>query len=95
MADDFLYVGTSGPEDPTRATLVFAAAIGMATHMREKLKDAPGTVRVALLGQGVQLMKDKIAQGICIVGERTVDGKRRSIFELMQDARSAKIEIHC
>lgn len=94
MADDFLYVGTSGPEDPTRATLVFAAAIGMAAHMRDTLKTTVA-VNVALLGQGVLLMNDAVAQGICVVGDRTDKGNRRSVFQLMQTARDAGVQIHC
>jgi predicted peroxiredoxin len=84
---DFLYVGTYGPEDPTRATLVFAAAI----RMRAKGK----AVKVALLGQGVLLMNDTIARGICVVGQRADQPGPRTIYDLMAAARTAGVEIHC
>jgi len=85
---DFLYVGTYGPEDPTRATLVFAAAI----RMRAKGK----TAKVALLGQGVLLMNDTIAKGICVFGQRpNQTNQPQSIYDLMAAARSAGVEIHC
>lgn len=84
---DVLYVGTYGPEDPTRATLVFAAAIGM------RAKGAH--VRVALLGQGVLLMNGKIAKSVCVVGQRAGEPAPRSIFDLMEEARNRGVEIHC
>jgi hypothetical protein len=92
MANEFLYMGTYGPEDPTRATLVFAAALGMANHLKEG--GSGGTVRVALLGQGVLLMNAGIAGSIAVVGDRS-QGGRRSILDLMNAARDQKVEIHC
>ncbi|MGH7404185.1 MAG: hypothetical protein ACREKQ_17285 [Candidatus Rokuibacteriota bacterium] len=89
MADDFVYVGTHGPEDPTRATLVFAAAIGMAKYLQDHGKAV--TVKVALLGQGILLMQDKIAESIRVVGSR----EQHSVLDLMVAARARGVEIHC
>jgi predicted peroxiredoxin len=85
MANDMLYVGTHGPEDPTRATLVFAAATAMKTLHPEV------PVRVALLGQGSLLVDERIASGIKVAGTR----KNANILQMIQAALSLKIEIHC
>lgn len=87
MADDFLYIGTYGPEDATRATLVFAAAIRM-----RKRKNVD--VNVALLGEGVKLIDDKIAQGMKLSGARP---EYPTIYHMMVAARSKDVgvKIHC
>lgn len=85
MADDMLYVGTYGPEDPTRATLVFAAAIRMRTS-----KKVP--VRVALLGEGVRLMDSDVAGKIPVTGARA---QYKTIQEMIDAATKAGVEIHC
>ena len=79
-----LYVGTHGPEDPTRATLVFAAAIRMTT------KKVP--VKVALLGEGIRLLQDDIAKTTRVTGARA---PYTSIHDMMDAARKAGVEIHC
>ena len=88
MAQDVLYVGTHGPEDPTRATLVFAAALAMQTQKTE-----PGTtVKVALLGEGVLLLIPGVAAGIKVVGTRPT----YPTLDLLIDAAvKAGVEIHC
>lgn len=55
-----LYVGTHGVEDPTRAGLVFVAANGA--------KEAGHEPVIALVGDGVLLMKDSIAEATVPVG---------------------------
>jgi predicted peroxiredoxin len=85
MANDMLYVGTHGPEDPTRATLVFAAA----TAMKTLRSDVP--VRVALLGEGSLLVDKRIAAGIKVAGTRS----SATILQLIEAALNLKIEIHC
>ncbi len=79
-----LYVGTHGPEDPTRATLVFAAAI----RMRDKKVPA----KVALLGEGIRLLQDDIAKTTRVTGARA---PYASIHDMMDAARKAGVEIHC
>ena len=78
-----LYVGTYGPEDPTRATLLFAAAIGM------RAKKIP--VKVALLGEGIRLLQDDIAKTTRVTGSRA----HASIDDMMDAARNAGVEVHC
>jgi predicted peroxiredoxin len=85
MADDMLYVGTYGPEDPTRATLVFAAAIRM--KMRKAVP-----VRVALLGEGIRLMDPATAAKVPVTGVR---GPYKTVQEMMHAAQGAGVEIHC
>jgi predicted peroxiredoxin len=80
MADYLLYAGTYGPEDPYRAALVFAAAIAA----RGKGYGA----RVALLGDGVLLMKDDIAKNTKPQGRPPID-------ELIADALKKGVTIHC
>ncbi len=48
-----LYVGTHGPDDPTRATLPFHMAIGAL--------DAGFQVKVLLMADGTYCLKDKLA----------------------------------
>ena len=50
------YVGTHGPDDPTRATLPF--------HMAMGALDAGFQVQVLLVGDGTYTMKDKVAAAI-------------------------------
>lgn len=78
-----LYVGTYGPEDPTRATLLFAAAIRM------RAKKVP--VKVALLGEGIRLLQDDIAKTTRVTGKRP----HETIREMITAARKAGVEIHC
>ncbi len=80
MADYMLYVGSYGMEDGYRAALVFAAAIAA----RGKGYEA----KVALLGDGVLLMKDVIAK-------HTKPQGRPSIDELIADALKKGATIHC
>jgi len=55
-----LATGTSGPEDPTKATIPFLNAMGTVQAGHE--------ARVALIGEAVLLMKDVIAEQIHGVG---------------------------
>jgi predicted peroxiredoxin len=55
-----LATGTSGMEDPTKATLPFLNAMGTV--------DAGHEARVALIGDSVLLIKDVIAEQISGVG---------------------------
>ena len=55
-----LYVGTYGSNDPTKAGLVFRAANGATRAGHEPV--------VALMGEGVLLMKDDIAASTAGVG---------------------------
>ena len=85
MADDILYVGTYGPEDSTRATLVFAAAI--------RMRQSQGVpVRVALLGEGVRLMDANTARNIPVTGVRP---PFQTIYDMIVAAQKAGVEIHC
>ena len=81
MANYMLYVGSHGMEDAYRAALVFAAA----TAARDKGYDA----KVALLGDGVLLMKAVIAQ------RTRPQGRPASLQDMIQDAVKAGVEIHC
>lgn len=78
-----LYVGTYGAEDPTRATLLFAAAI--------RMRDKKVPVKVALLGDGIRLLQDDIAKTTRVTGARDY----RSIHDMMQAALGKGVEIHC
>lgn len=51
-----LYVGTHGPDDPTRATMPFHLALGAL--------EAGFAVQVVLLGDATYVMKDAIAREI-------------------------------
>ncbi len=55
-----LATGTSGPEDPTKATLPFLTAMGAI--------EAGHEARIALIGDAVVLIKDIIAEQIHGVG---------------------------
>ena len=66
-----LYVGSYGGEDPTRAGLVFVGANGA--------REAGHESTVTLVGDGVLLMKDPIA-------EATIPLGWPSVKELMKNA---------
>ena len=51
-----LYVGTHGPEEPTRATFPF--------HFAKGALDAGFEARVQLVGDGAFLMKESVAREI-------------------------------
>ena len=51
-----LYVGTHGPDDPTRATFPF--------HFAKGALDAGFEAKILLIGDGAFLMKDSIAREI-------------------------------
>ena len=55
-----LYLGTHGSDDPTKAGLVFVAANGASEAGHDPV--------VALLGEGVNLMKDDLAASTSGVG---------------------------
>ena len=59
-----LYVGTSGTEDPTRATLPFLMAKGAIDAGHE-----PGII---LMGEATPLIKDSLAQEVQGVGIPTL-----------------------
>ncbi len=80
MANYMLYVGSYAMEDPYRAALVFAAA----TAARDKGYEA----QVALLGDGVSLMKDWVAKNAKPQGRPALD---RSIGEAVNKG----VKIHC
>jgi uncharacterized protein len=65
MPKNLLYMGTHGPEDPTRAALVFSAAGGA--------REAGLTATVALVGDGVLLINDDIVRNIIGLGRAPVD----------------------
>ena len=75
MPKHLLYMGTHGPEDPTRAALVFSAARGA--------RQAGRTATVALVGDGVLLMNHTIAQSTKGLG-------RDPVLQLIEDAVSPK-----
>ena len=65
----FLYVGTNATNDPTKTALVFAGANGTCETRREP--------EIALLGDGVYLMKEEVAAS-------TVGVDFPSVEELME-----------
>ncbi len=75
----FLYIGTHGFEDPTRATLPFLLAKGA--------KEAGHEAEIALLGDGVVLFNDVVAANVQGVG-------LPPLRELMQFARDNKIPVY-
>jgi predicted peroxiredoxin len=75
-----LYVGTHGMEDPTRAGLIFAAANQEQEHYRDAV--------IALLGDAVFLMNDRIA-------EETRPSGRASLKDLIEEAVKRGIKIFC
>jgi predicted peroxiredoxin len=81
MPDYMLYVGSYGMEDPYRAALVFAAAIAARGQKYE--------AKVALLGDGVLLMKDDIAK------YTKPQGGRPPIDKLIAEAVKKGVTIHC
>ena len=76
-----LYLASHGPEDPTRAGLVFAAARGALRAGRN--------AKVALLGDAVLFMNDKIAASTILAGRN-----RGSIKQLMNQIKR-RVTIHC
>ena len=60
----FLYVGTHGSEDPTRAGLNLRSAQGA--------KEAGHDVEVVLLGDAVVLFNDTVAENVKPIGFPTV-----------------------
>lgn len=81
MADYMLYVGSHAMDDPYRAALVLAAAIAA----RDKGYEA----KVALLGDGVLLMKDEIARHA-----KPLD-PRPSLDQSIAEAVRKGVTIHC
>jgi uncharacterized protein len=75
MPKRLLYMGTHGPEDPTRAALVFSAAGGA--------RESGLRATVALVGDGVLLMKFEIAQNTKGLG-------RDPVYELIRRAVDPK-----
>lgn len=65
MAKKLLYMATHGPEDPTRAALVFSAANGA----REVGLEAT----VALVGDAVMVMNDATAKATIGLGRAPLD----------------------
>jgi len=93
MAGHMLYVGSyAKKEDAYRAALVFAAATAMVDYAKSRgfKSVAAGEVKVALLGDGVSLMKDGIAKDL-------KPGKARpgSLYDMIQQAVKAGVKIHC
>ena len=74
-----LYTGTHGSEDPSKAALVFVAANGASEAGHEPV--------VALIGEGVVLMKDAVAANTTGVGWP-------SVKEVMATAISNGTQIH-
>ncbi len=87
MAGHMLYVGSYAKEDAYRAALVFAAANAMVEYQRSK--NIKVDVKVALLGDGVLLMKDAIAKAA------KPKGRAGSLYDMIQDAVKAGVTIHC
>jgi predicted peroxiredoxin len=79
MAEKVFYVATHATDDPTLATVPFVVALGG--------KSAGIDVEVVLIGEGVYLMKDEIANSIYGVGFPPLS-------ELLSDAVSQGIPIH-
>lgn len=74
-----IYIGSHGGEDPTRAGLVFVGANGA--------REAGHEATVTLVGDGVLLMKDPIA-------ETTIPLGWPSVKELMKTAVGKGVAIH-
>jgi len=91
MAGHMLYVGSYAKEDAYRAALVFAAATAMVDYAKSRgfKSVAAGEVKVALLGDGVSLMKDRIAKTV------KPKGRPGSLHDMIQDAVKAGVTIHC
>ena len=79
-ANYMLYVGTHGMDDPTRAGLIFAAA----NQEQAQYQDAV----IALLGDAVFLLNDRIAQ-------ETRPSGRTSLKDLIAEAVERGIKIFC
>ncbi len=87
MAGHMLYVGSYAKDDVYRAALVFAAANAMVDY--GKSKNSRIEVRVALLGDGVLLMKDAIAKAA------KPKGRPGSLYDMIQEAVKAGVTMHC
>jgi predicted peroxiredoxin len=79
MSDKLFYVGTHATDDPTLATVPFVLAVGA--------KSAGIDVEIALIGEGVYLMKGDIAKTVFGVGFPPLG-------ELIQEAVALEIPIH-
>ena len=75
----FLYLGSFGSEDPTRAGLTFVMAKGA--------KEAGHDVEVALLGDAVVLFNETVAANVQPMG-------LPSLKELLAFTRSNKIPVY-
>ncbi|MBI2765529.1 MAG: DsrE family protein [Chloroflexi bacterium] len=74
-----LYVGTHGPDDPTRATFPF--------HMANGALEAGYKAKILLVGDAALLMKESIAgaiQGVAVP----------RLSDLMQKVVAAGAEVH-
>jgi predicted peroxiredoxin len=87
MAGHMLYVGSYAKEDAYRAALVFAAATAMVDYA--KSRGFKVEAKVALLGDGVSLMKDRIAKTV------KPKGRPGSLYDMIQQAVKAGVTIHC
>ena len=79
MSNKLLYVGTTGTNDPTKASLPFVVALGA--------KKSGIEVRISLLGEAVYLMKDEIAKTVHGVGFPP-------LTEFLEKTIAAEIPIH-
>lgn len=87
MAGHMLYVGSYAKDDAYRAALVFAAASAMVDY--GKSRGFRPEVKVALLGDGVLLMKNAIAKAV------KPKGRPGSLYDMIQEAVKAGVTIHC
>ena len=92
MAGHMLYVGSYAEKDAYRAALVFAAASAMVDYAKGRgfKSVAAPEVKVALLGDGVLLMKDVIAKAV-----KPGKGRPGSLYDMIQQAVRAGVKIHC
>ncbi len=75
----FLYVGPHATDDPTKAALPFAMAKGAMEKGHQPT--------VALVGEGVWLIRDVVAENTRGVGWPTIK-------ELLRDLVAARVPIH-
>jgi predicted peroxiredoxin len=93
MADSMVYVGSYAMDDPYRAALVFAAANAMADYAKKH--QFALEVHVALLGDGVFLMKDEIAKSATPHPRHPQHPQKRPpLFDLITDAVAKGVKIH-
>lgn len=76
---DLLCVGTSGTNDPTKASLPWVTATGAIANGTD--------CAIAVLGEGVYLMKDVIAETVKPVGFPP-------LVDLMKQVREAGVPIY-